>query len=156
MILPYPCPESTNPTELNLRNFQSTNHTEHNLENSQDENLVMGRGWSSGPGLGQAGPGRSARPGPSLHHVVGRGPARPINVLENQPVGRLGSRAAAVSGPSIFSVDGLRPGTAHQISNYVCPAHDIPSEAHEARALYGPTRGFEELAHGWPTGWHVY
>ena len=122
---------------------------------SKKTGLVMDRRWEGGP---------------SFFHVVGRGPARPIKFLE----GGLGpsifqrpGRGPARPGPSIFSEDGLRPGPAHRISNYIGPAyqhfnfsalpgptHDIRSEAHETRArpvdLKSRPMGRPRVAHVFP------
>ena len=99
---------------------------------------------------------------------MGRGPARPMEVLEDGPWPGLanqffGGRAAARPDPSIVSEDRLRPCPAHRILNQIGPARPGPSilqicrpsptngirsEAHETRVSNGPARGFEEPAHG--------
>ena len=100
------------------------------------------------------------RPGPAhkKFHSIGRRPAWPINVSPDfHPMGR------GPAQPVKCFEDGPRPRPAHHFSTWhgparpgplifqvSCPgpAHDIGSEAHETRALYGPARHFCGPARG--------
>ena len=108
----------------------------------KNSGLVMGRRWRAGLGLGRAGPAS---------------PARPINVLYDEPRPGMAPQmfrgcAAARPGPSNFQ------GMDITFSKNHSPARPGPShgsEAHETRALYGlarqlrgPARGFDGPAHG--------
>ena len=69
--------------------------------------------------------------GPSIFHVMGRGPARPITILEDGPRPDPAHRIFfEISRPGPLDFQKCLPG----------PAHDIDGEAHETRALYGLVR----------------
>ena len=98
--------------------------------------LAMGRRRWAGPGFSHPstfhmmGP---ARPGSSNIHLVGCGPARPINFSEDGPrLGRAHYTQISRPGPNPPTKKISRPG----------PAHDIGSEASQTRAIYGPARHF--------------
>ena len=73
----------------------------------------QGLSWADagGPARGWAGPDRPARPGPPVFDMMGRGPARPINFLE----------------------DGPRPGPTHHIKKKTGPARPGPSFYQKSR-----------------------
>ena len=103
------------------------------------------RRWT-GPGLGWAGSGRPARPGPSIFDMMGRGPARPVKCSVDGP--RLGPAlqffrewAAARPGASHFQEFTAWAGPAYHFLKRLGPARPGPShvnEPHETRALRGP------------------
>ena len=89
--------------------------------------LVMGRRWWGGP---------------SFFHVVGRG--GPSNLQRSR---------RGPARPGNFSEDGLRPGPAHRISNYIGPARPGPSILQICRP--GPARPMTFAARPMRHGLHM-
>ena len=89
--------------------------------------VFQGLSWADagGPARGWTGPGRPARPGPSIFYMMARGLARPIKF---NLVGRGPAR------PVKFSKGGPRPDPAHQIFRGLAAARPSPSHFQEFTA----------------------